>query len=68
MLPAGSTFYLVDQEDLGLALVGGLDGGATLHDGTDVELHARHVRCRLQLHTGLDRTIVFLGAKVRIFC
>ena len=35
---------LIDQEDLRLALIGGLDGGAALHDRTDVELHARYVR------------------------
>ena len=66
VLLAGSTFYLVDQEDLGLALVGRFDGGATLHDGADVEIHARYVRRSLQLHTSLDRTIELIADLVGI--
>ena len=57
---------LIDQEDLGLALVGGLDGGAALDNRTDIELHARHVRRSLQLHTGLDWTIELIADLVGI--
>lgn len=58
--------YLVDQEDLRLTLISGLDGGAALNDRTDVELHARHIRCSLQFHTGLYRTIELIADLVGI--
>ena len=58
---AFNSLFLVDEEDFGLSVIGGLDGGTALYDGADVELHAIDIGRGLQL-AALQQTAIHLVA------
>ena len=57
---------LVDEEYLFFPLIGGTDGGTTVGDGADLELHVGIVRSGLQNGISLQGTIDLIAIHLRV--